>query len=39
MAYPGASPAYISLPTPENKKYEIPSLGLKYTQLSSSQKI
>jgi hypothetical protein len=31
--------AYISLPTPENEKYaKIPSLGVKYTQLSSSQK-
>jgi hypothetical protein len=34
------SPAYISLPTPENEKYaKIPSLGVKYTQLSSSQKM
>jgi hypothetical protein len=28
------------LPTPENEKYaKIPSLGVKYTQLSSSQKM
>jgi hypothetical protein len=33
-------PTYISLPTPENEKYtKILSLGVKYTQLSSSQKI
>ncbi len=34
------SPAYVSLPTPENVKYaKIPSLGVKYTQLRSSQKM
>jgi hypothetical protein len=34
------SPAYISYPTPENEKYaKISSLGVIYTQLSSSQKI
>jgi hypothetical protein len=34
------SPAYISLPTPENEKYtKISSLGVMYTQLGSSQKM
>jgi hypothetical protein len=34
------SPAFVSLPTPENEKYaKIPSLGVKYTQLRSSQKM
>jgi hypothetical protein len=34
------SPAYISLPTPENEKYaKISALGVMYSQLSSSQKM
>ncbi len=34
------SPAYISLPTPENEKYaKISSFGVMYTQLGSSEKM